>query len=63
LQALISSLLFEIEPPNLAMPSISKGTTYIKPLRMALGRYPVIMELNPGLLQNKNNMSESYTEL
>lgn len=50
LQALISSLLFEIQPAALAIPSIAKGTMYIKPLRMTLGRYPVKIEFKPGLL-------------
>lgn len=49
LQALISPLLFEIQPATLAIPSIAKGTMYIKPLRMTLGRYPVKIELKPGL--------------
>lgn len=53
LQALISSLLFEIQPGNLAIPNIAKGTMYINPLRMTLGRYPVTTELNPGLQQNR----------
>ena len=53
LQALISSLLFEIQPANLAIPSIAKGTMYINPLRTTLGRYPVKTELSPGLQQNR----------
>lgn len=38
LQAFISSLLLETQPDSLAIARIAKGTTYINPFRIALGR-------------------------
>lgn len=49
LQALISSLLLATHPATLAIANIANGTTYINPLSTTLGRYPVTIELNPGL--------------
>jgi hypothetical protein len=49
LQALISSLLLETYPDTLAIANIANGTMYINPLSTTLGRYPVTIELNPGL--------------
>lgn len=62
LQVFISSLLLEIDPPSLAIPRIAKGTIYMNPLRMALGRYPVMTELKPGLHSNQeSNNNERST--
>lgn len=60
LVAFISSLLFDIQPATLAIPSIAKGTMYMNPLRTALGRYPVMIELKPGLY-NTPIIKKKYT--
>ena len=53
LQALISFWLLAIQPSNDAIPSITKGTKYIKPFKIMLGRYPVTIEFKPGLQDNR----------
>ena len=53
LQALISFWLLAIQPSNDAIPSIAKGTKYIKPFKIMLGRYPVTIEFKPGLQDNR----------
>ena len=62
LQALISSLLLAMHPDTLAIANIANGTMYINPLSTTLGRYPVTMELNPGLKRNNICMSETDKE-